>query len=357
MEVLDNINKIKKLDVQGMLGSIESLGLQCQQAWDEVKKIKIPINYREVDNILINGMGGSGLGGHIIDSLYKKELKVPLKVINSYSLPGFVNQRTLYIISSYSGTTEEPVGTISAAKKRKAKILAICTGATLAKLAKQYKVPVYDFNPRFNPCNQPRMGVGYSVVGQIALLKKCGLLNIKDAEFKKAVRRIISLHGEFGSKIISPRNKAKKVARKLHGRVPVIIGAEHLAGNAHVMANQINENSKTFSTYFLISELNHHLMEGMMFPRSNVNNLHFLFIESSKYLPRIQRRFRITKKVLAKHKVPYTAYLVKATGGLSQVFEVLLFGSYVNFYMAMLNRIDPSPIPWVDYFKKELKRI
>jgi len=357
MKTLDNMNKINKLDAQGMRGSIESLGLQCQQAWDEVKKIKIPKGYRNVDNILINGMGGSALGGHIINSLFKHELKVPLKVINSYTLPGFVNQQTLYIISSYSGTTEEPVGTFLAARKRKAKILVICTGATLAKLARRYRVPAYVFNPRFNPCNQPRMGLGYSVVSQIALLKKCGLLKIKDTELNRAIKWIVSLHREFGPKVAISKNGAKKIARRLHGRVPVVISAEHLAGNAHVMANQINENSKIFSAYFLISELNHHLMEGMMFPKSNVNNLHFLFIESSKYLSRIQSRFRITKKVLAKYKIPYTAYSAKGKEKISQVFEVLLFGSYVNFYLAMLNNIDPSPIPWVDYFKKELAKL
>ena len=107
MNRLDNKKIIGRLDSQGMVHSIESLALQCQQAWDDVKNIKIPKNYRQVDNILINGMGGSALGGHVLESLFGKDITIPLKVTNSYTVPGFVNKKTLCLMSSYSGTTEE----------------------------------------------------------------------------------------------------------------------------------------------------------------------------------------------------------------------------------------------------------
>ena len=101
MSILDNETKIKKLDKQNMLGSIESLGLQCQQAWQETKKVKIPESYKKVKNIVINGMGGSALGGQIIQFLFWEKLKLPLQIINSYTLPGSVGKNTLYIVSSW----------------------------------------------------------------------------------------------------------------------------------------------------------------------------------------------------------------------------------------------------------------
>ena len=284
MIFLDNIKRIKKLDSQGMWQSIESLGLQCQQAWEEAQEVKIPKSYRNIDNILINGMGGSGLGGHIIEFLYGGELKVPFKVINSYKLPGFVNQRTLYILSSYSGTTEEVLATLSEARKRRARLLVICAGGVLARQAKKNRIPGYIFTPRFNPCGQPRMGLGYAIVGLITMLKKCGLFRVTEAEFKGIIKTIVLLHRDFGLKTPISRNKAKKTAQAVQASIPIIVGAGHLAGNTHVIANQINENSKNFSAYFLISELNHHLMEGLLFPKGNRKNLHFLFIESSQYL-------------------------------------------------------------------------
>jgi len=339
-----------------MLQSIESLGLQCQQAWDEARKIAIPRRYRTVRHILINGMGGSGLVGHIIESLYGDSIKVPLKVINSYTLPGFVNQETLCILSSYSGTTEEVLAAFNEARRRRVKLLIICAGGTLAALAKRHHLPAYVFEPRFNPCNQPRMGLGYMLAGTLGLLARSGLLATTGGEVKGAIRQILAGHRLYGARAPFKRNKAKQLARAWRGRAPVIVAAGHLSGNAHILANQINENSKNFSNYFLISEMNHHLLEGLRFPKLNHHYLSFLLIESGLYLPRIQRRFAITKKVLKRNRMAVWQYRARSSTKLSQVAEVLLFGSYVNFYLALLNGVDPSPIPFVDQFKKELRR-
>ena len=354
MHKLDDRKRIIRLDRSGVAGSIESLGLQFRQAWDEATKIVIPKSYRKIDTILINGMGGSSLGGHIIEALYGDRLKVPIKVINSYTLPGFVNSRTLYIISSYSGTTEEPIGTFQDARKRGAKILLISTGGTVAQYAKRYRIPAYIFSPEFNPSNQPRMGLGYSIAGQLAMLKKTGHLKVSNNEMKKVIDGVVGLHRKFGLKIPFRNNEAKKIAQRLYGKIPVIVGAGHLMQNAHVMANQINENSKVFSMYFVIPELNHHLMEGMRFPVTNKKQLHFLCIESSKYFKKVQKRFMITKKVLLKNSISHSTYTAAGATKLHQVFELLVFGSYVNFYMSMLYGIDPAPIPYVNYFKKQL---
>jgi len=356
MRLLDDQKKISKIDKQGMLRSIESLALQCQQAWDESQKIIIPSSYRQSENILINGMGGSALGGHLIESIYNRKLKVPLKIINSYTLPAFVGRQTLYILSSYSGTTEEVLSTFNEARRRRAKLLIICAGGKLAALARRYRVPAYIFTPSFNPCNQPRMGLGYSVIGQLGLLARCGFISVKKSELDEAISAILKLHRVFGVKANQTSNPAKQAAQELFGRLPIIVAAEHLSGNAHIFANQINENSKNFSSYFLISELNHHLMEGLIFPRDNRRLLAFLFLESRKYLPPIQKRFSITKKVLDKNRIKHSGYLARSNSTLSQTLEVLLYGSYVNFYLAMLNGLDPSPIPFVDFFKRQLEK-
>jgi len=356
MNKLDDIKYISKLDKQGMAGSIESLGLQCQQAWEEASKIKIPASYKNVNKIVISGMGGSALGGHVIESLYGQKLKAAFKVTNSYFVPGSVDNNTLYVLSSYSGTTEEILATLPVAKRRKAKLLIICAGGKLAQAAKRYNIPAYIFEPRFNPSNQPRMGLGYSIVGQLALLKNAGLINVTASDFQKVVKLVVKLHKKFGLKAKTSGNAAKQAAMNIHGKIPIIVGAEHLSGNAHIMTNQINENSKTFAAYFLVSELNHHLMEGLRFPISNKKNLIFSFMDSDLYPSKISNRMAITKRILRKNKIKYIDYKFTSQELLLQSFEALVFGSYVNFYMAILNNLDPSPIPWVDFFKQELAK-
>lgn len=356
MNILDDLKKIIKLDSCNVLGSIESLGLQCQQAWEEVKKVKIPKSYKNINNVVISGMGGSGLGGHIIQCLFFNELKVPVKVLNSYDISGDVNSKTLFIASSYSGNTEETLRSFKQALARKAKVIAITADGQLAKMAKRFKIPVYVFEPRYNPCGQPRLGLGYSLMSQLGLFKKVGILNLNSQDLEKIIKIIIGGHHRFGVKMKSNKNQAKKIAMALKNKIPIIFGSEFLFGNSHVFSNQLNENAKNFATYFAIPELNHHLMEGLTQPKAARKLIKFLFIESDLYLPQNRARYEVTKKVIKKNGFDFVSYKAKAKTRLEQSFEVLLLGSYVSFYLALLNNLDPSPIPLVDYFKKELAK-
>lgn len=356
MQILDNRSVVKRYDTAGMLGSIESLALQCQQAWDDTERIAVPRAYRSVKQIVVNAMGGSALGADIIRHLFQDRLAVPLIVTNQYAVPKFVNKETLYMLSSYSGTTEEITASIAPAASSRARLMIICAGGTLARYARRRKIPAYIFSPRFNPSNQPRMAVGYSVVGIIGLLRQAGLLKITRPEFNLVIKHIVASHRTLGMARASAQNSAKQAARVLSGRIPIIIAAEHLSGIAHVMANQINENSKSFGNYFLISEMNHHLMEGLRFPVTNKRNLSFVFLESRQYHPRNRRRLVITQRVLTRAGIPFVRYRVSGQTLFAEAMQALTFSGYVGFYGALLNKIDPSPIPVVDYLKKELSR-
>ncbi|PIY96872.1 MAG: hypothetical protein COY66_02425 [Candidatus Kerfeldbacteria bacterium CG_4_10_14_0_8_um_filter_42_10] len=356
MNILDQISQINRLDRNKMRTSLESLEKQCRQAWREVKKVRIPPSYRKAKNILISGMGGSALGGQIIQSLFYNQLKVPLQVINNYSLPASLSSDTLCLFSSYSGTTEETLTAARLALQKKVKILGITTNGRLARFLKKQKLPGYVFNPIHNPCGEPRMGVGYSVMGQIGLLKKCGFLKVSDAELRKVIKLLEKVNQRFKISHPAKNNPAKKIALACYDKTPLLVGSEFLIANAHTFANQINENGKNFATYFAIPELNHHLLEGLKNPSSNKSSLLFLFIESDLYHPRVKIRYAITRKVIQKHKISTLSYKSKAKTKIEQVFEILSLGGYVSYYLALLNKTNPALIPWVDYFKEELKK-
>ena len=335
--------QIKKLDKSNLLGSIELLGEQCTEAWREVKKIKIPASYRGVENIVVSGMGGSALGGHLIQSLFADQLKAPVEVVRGYNLPAYVGHKTLLILSSYSGNTEETLAAAREGKKRKAKILGLATGGKLANFLHTNHYPAYIFKPTYNPSNQPRMGLGYSIFGQLGLLAKCGVIKIHEQEIKNIVETLSC----------RPQS-VEKMADTLKNKIPIIVASEFLLGNGHIMANQINENAKCFAAYFELPELNHHLMEGLKNPAINKKNLIFLLINSSLYLPRNQKRYKILKTVLAKNKINFIEYHPAGKTKIIQAFKTLSLGSYLSFYLAMIYNLDPSPVPWVDFFKKQL---
>lgn len=356
LKVLDNINEIKKIDSKNMLGSLQLLANQAEQIIQTGKKITIPSSYSKVRNLVIVGMGGSALGGNILKSVFFSDFKVPVEIVNGYHVPSYVDKNTLVLLSSYSGTTEEVLSALKEAKSKKAKLLAIVSGGTLAELAKQQKIPTLVFSTENNPCGSPRMGLGYSIFGLLVLICRAGLLRCTPQKMREAVAALTKYDGIFGATVPNEKNMAKKLAEMIKDKSVWYVASEHLSGNAHAAANQMNENAKTFASYFLLPELNHHLMEGMLLPKNNAENLFFVMVESGLYDLRVQKRYEITKKVLEKNKIKYFSYKCTEKDKLSQVCELLAFSSYVSFYLAILEGIDPTANPYVDFFKEELKK-
>ncbi|MBU0998337.1 SIS domain-containing protein [Patescibacteria group bacterium] len=358
MNVLDLLDDIKKIDIEGVYESVIALPKQCLHAWNEVENLSIiKKDYSQIENIVFTGMGGSGLTARVIETAFSDKLKLPFVRVNDYNLPNFVNSKSLVLCSSYSGSTEEVLENVRQAVQKKAKWLAIGTGGPLIEEAKKHNVPYYQIEPKFNPCNQPRMAIGYSIVGQLTLATKLGIIDISKEEISNAIEIMNSIISKNAQKIGFQKNPAKIIANKLKGKIIVLISAHHLSGATHVFNNQINENSKTFSSDFVIPELNHHLMEGLKNPKNNKDNLFVIFINSKMYPERIQKRFEITKDVVNKNNIPFEEINLTSQGRLNQVFELIQFGAFVNFYLSILYEQNPAPIVWVDYFKNELSKI
>jgi len=357
MKLLDDIKKIKKLDKVNVLGSIEELGLQCNQAWNDIEQINIPDNYRKINKIVFSAMGGSALGAYVTKSLFLDSLMVPFEIINDYHLPPYIDESTLVILSSYSGTTEETISCAKDALEKRAKIIGMTTGGKLAEILKEKKLPSYIFEPKFNPSNQPRLGMGYSIFGQIALFNKLGLIKINKNEKELLEKAINKGNKLYGIESVYSDNLAKKLAIKWTNKIPIIITAEFLTNVGRVLRNQINENSKSYAAFHEIPELNHHLMEGLKYPENNKKTLTILLLESQFYSQKIKTRLKITEEVIKKNGISSDNIFLTSNSKISQVFEAIQLGSYINFYLAVSYNIDPSKIPWVDYFKDQLKKI
>lgn len=355
---LDDLKIYKKLDTGRVGEAMESLPDQMRQVLDEARLIKVPAEYSKVSQVVINGMGGSNIGAHIIRSAFSGEIKVPITITPGYSVPAHVNQNTLYILSSYSGTTEEPLSVYREVKKRGAKIMAISADdkkSRLVKLMLKDDIPGYIFKPQFNPSGQPRLGLGYSIFGIATMIAKAGLFKINVREIEDIIASLEIWTRRLRPEASTRVNAAKQIAQKIFGRVPVLVAAEHLTGNTHAMRNQINECSKSFASFLELPDLNHYTMEGLVNPVSNRKNLAFLFFDSAFYHPRVQKRSELTKQVVKKNKVAVIAYEMKGDKKLLQNFELLQLGAWVSYYLGIAYKVNPAAIPYVDWFKKMLK--
>lgn len=334
------------LDPKDVLGSTGMLVSQCKQIWKDCQVMSSPIDdSSSIQNIVLCGMGGSAYGGYVVNALYKEGLKVPLISNNDYTLPGFVNSDTLVILSSYSGSTEEVLNCANLALEKGAKVSAISGGGKLGTFLSDNGFAGLIFDPKFNPSGQPRLGTGYMVLGLLGLLNKNGLINITDEEVDKAIVELEQSQENI-------KKEAKALSEKILGSIPLIIAAEHLSGNIHILRNQFNETAKSFSAFSFLPELNHHMMEGLKNPPDK--KLMALFINSDLYSDKLKQRFKLTEDVVSKNNIESAKYQVSGSSKLSQMLNLLSFGGYVTVYLAFLYNQDPSVIPWVDYFKDQL---
>ena len=355
-QLLDDAEAVQAIDKSNVLGSIQALANQVEDAWEQVQQLELNIDTARIKNVVVTGMGGSALGPDVIKRAFKSQLTVPLEIINDYSLPGYVGPDTLVLASSYSGTTEETISAMEEAHAKGAQMLFISTGGKLVEFAQEHGYGLYQINPAQNPSNQPRMAIGYSVFGIIAMFHKIGLLTLTDEEVNKVIAAIRLATQQHDISVPQEKNQAKQLAFQILGRIPVFVGAEHLAGALHVVQNQFNENAKTYAEYRLIPELNHHLMEGLRYPQTNDANLFFVLFDSTLYHQRIQKRFQVTQQVIDGAGIEMVSFRLVSTTPLEQVFEVITLGAFTNFYLAMLEDIDPAPIETVDFFKAELAK-
>ena len=135
-------------------------------------------------------------------------------------------------------------------------------------------------------------------------------------------------------------------------KIPIIFSAEHLSGNAQIVRNQFNETSKAFSSFFLIPDLNHHLMEGLQFPTDAP--LHFIIFDSPNYSEKIKKRVELTIEVVRKNKYPVHVFTTSGQSLYDDFLEVLVYGSFLTLYLGLAYEQNPAINPWVDWFKAQL---
>ncbi len=334
-----------------VFASVRSLDKQIKQALTESLSLSIPQDFLQADKILIFGMGGSRFPAVVVQEFFKPELSKVIFVNDEYLIPGWVDENTVCIFSSYSGTTEEVLDNLSSAAERTEKLIGITTGGDLEKRLREMGKPVYVYDPVHNPSGQPRIAIGYAVGAVMGVLKGLGAIDFSNKEFDEAVDFLSKTTSDFAEKESFVYKKAKEAFDK----IPFYITAEFLRGFGNAVNNQTNETAKSVADFHYIPELNHHLMEGLKNPSCLREHSIFLFFYSNFYTKRIQKRFRITREVVEKNNISTIWLQVEGKTKLEQLFWCLGFSSFFTLYLADLYGEDPNVIPFVDYFKKRLK--
>ncbi len=334
-----------------MLDRIHEMPQLCQQAWQMAMKFDLPQDYSKVNKVVILGVGGSAIGGDLVASL-AVEAKLPILVCRGYNLPAFTDAETLVIASSYSGMTEETLTSFTQALETDSKKLVITTGGKLKIMAEERNVPVFGFDYRA----QPRAALAFSFLPILGFLQRLGFLSDRSADVTETVEVLQELAQKIKEDVVLSRNPAKQLANRLYGHLVVIYGGGILSEVAHRWKTQLNENSKAWAFYEVFPELNHNAVVGYQFPPELANKIMVVLLRSTLLQRRIQLRYQITCQLLDQAKVGYQIVDGDGTSPLSQMVSLVLFGDYTSYYLAILYKIDPTPVKAIAYLKEQLAK-
>jgi glucose/mannose-6-phosphate isomerase len=349
---LDDIKIYEKNDPEGMLARIKELPLQCRQAWQAVTEMPLPASYKDIDKVVILGMGGSAIGGDLVKSLVQSEAKIPIIVHRDYGLPAYVDEKTLLIGSSYSGNTEETLSGFELALKTRAKKLAITSGGKLQKMAESKNIPVFKIEYKA----QPRAALGFSFIPALGVLQKLGFIQDKSADVAEMVAVLEGLVTKLDEKSPVKANPAKQLAQRLYGRLPVVYGAGIAAEAAHRWKTQFNENSKAWGFYEVFPELNHNATVGYPLPKEIASGIRVVLLRSPGFNQRIKLRYDVTVELLKQAGVAYEFVDSEGQSALAQMVSLVSVGDWASYYLAILYGVDPSPVRVISYLKDRLAK-
>jgi glucose/mannose-6-phosphate isomerase len=294
-------------------------------------------------NVLICGMGGSGIGGSILAQMLADHCQVPIQSSKDYTIPAFVGEETLVIASSYSGNTEETLEALDQAIAQGAQIACISSGGRLSELAIEHGWPLITV-PGGLP---PRAAFGLTFIQLFRVAEAYGLTN--NAWVAQCEAAIQHLDAEE-SKI---RNAGRSLAESIQNKLPVVYTSSWLEGVATRWKQQIAENSKGLSWFNTYPEMNHNELVG--WPSGN-HSLAVIFLSSDLDHPRVSRRMELTESVYRK-KTPHIHHC-KAHGAsrLEQALYLIHLGDWMTVYLADFRGADSMEIEVIDWLKDQLSK-
>lgn len=343
---LDDAAAIAALDGQDQFGMVASLGEQVREAygvaWEAVEESPL-----EVGGVVVAGMGGSAIGADLVRNVYDSSLYCNMETVRNYSLPGWVDSRTVVFAISYSGNTEETLSCLEQALERGSRVICVASGGKVAAIAAEKELALINIPAGL----QPRAAIGYLSVPVAGCLEAMGLVGELEEDVSETAAALEDLADAYGIGRPFEINQAKQLALALHENVPVIYGAELTAVAARRWKGQINENAKTLAFSNEFPELNHNEIVGWEYPEDLQERFRIVCLEDRETHTQNIRRMELTAESLPGEVIRH------ATSGASRLARVLsacYLGDWVSLYMAVLRGIDPSPVERIEELKKRL---
>lgn len=347
--ILDEMDEIRRIDKQNMLDFCIEANTHYAKSWENSQKIKFDYPYPE--NIILAGMGGSAIGGELVKDYTRSQAKVPIEISRDYSLPAYAGKKSLVILASYSGDTEETLGSLLDALKRRCMIYCVSSGGALIEYAEKLNLP----HMKVQGGMQPRAAMPYMLMPLLKFSQELGFASKIGDEFSEATKILKKISVENGPAIPTGGNFAKGLAVSLSKLSPVVYGFGIYRGVALRFKQQFNENAKVPSKWEVFSELNHNETMGWESAKDLAKCFGVVFLRDEAESVEIHSRIETTKTLMESSVANMFEVWVQGKGVLSRMLSAILIGDFTSLYLAYLRGVDPTPVKTVKIMKKRIE--
>jgi glucose/mannose-6-phosphate isomerase len=320
---------------------IEGFVAQLEDAFSIGEKVEFYTTQKKFDNVLILGVGGSGIGGTVVAKNALLKASIPVMTCNDYHIPNYVNEKTLVIACSYSGNTEETLTALKKCQEKGSEIAAVTSGGELKKICEEN-----NYNHIVIPGgNPPRTCLGYSLTEQLFILVEYNILpQSAIGELQLAIELL--KNNNFNIK-----KEAQLVAQNIFGKIPVIYGTDKFEPVSIRFRQQLNENSKELCWHQKFPELNHNEIVGWA---SGNSSLAVVMFRNEDDYYRTQERMEFMKKVILDKGSSVTEIRSKGTSFIEKALYLIHLTDWTSLFIAEKKQVDPIEIRVIDALKNHL---
>ena len=331
-------------DSLGFLDAVAGLPEQLAAAHEAAAMVPADTlpNVDPIRNIVVLGMGGSGIAGDVVAAVFNDELPVPVSVLKQIRTPAYVGPNTLAFAMSYSGDTEETVSMATSAVEKGAQLVAVSCGGELETLAR-------DAGALHVPCPPgflPRAAVGALVAPLCTVLFRLGLAPGAHASMTRAQQQLARRRDACHPDVDGQANPARELARQIGRTIPLIYGGGALgAVAAYRWKCDVNENAKAPAFWHTYPELDHNEICSWG-QHGDVTRQLMTLVELRHGFehPRLRLRFDATRDIIDECLHQGLSVEAVGQGRLAQLLDLMYVGDWTSCYLALQNDVDPGPI-------------
>jgi glucose/mannose-6-phosphate isomerase len=307
-----------------------------------------------IQNVVVAGLGGSGIVGEIVLDSFRDSLDIPLAVCRSTRTPKYVNSQTLFIAISYSGQTTETLELTHEASVKGARVVAISSGGALLAECMDQSIPYLKVPKGL----APRVALPELVSAAIYVLHRSSLLDGASDRITETSMVLKGLTQNLRPKSPLNVNKAKQIAVKLQDRLPILIGSEENVSAMRRFKNQLNENSKVPAFFYSLPEGYHDDVEGLRTLRGLVDVQPIVLeVDESSSSPQTRARGRLIALFDELGFQPSISVLGEGVGRLARLLSVITVGDYASVYLSILRGLDPTDLTVIPIFRTIMRPI